>query len=654
MQSNSNIKLKPSTGALILSIYTALALSTLFVFLQVRNFEFTNYDDDVHVYENQTVLNGLSLGGVVSAFTTVPAGSCNWLPLTWLSFMLDYQLFGLNAGAMHLENVLLHILNTLLLFTLIRKMTGSLWPSAFVAAVFALHPMHVESVAWITERKDVLSGLFCMLTLLTYAGYVRRPSAYRYLATLALFAVGLMAKPMLVTLPFVLLLLDYWPLNRFAAPGVKIFARQTRTPPPVPERGKVLYRVIIEKIPFFALSVISSVITFLVQRGGGAMTSINVIPFEARVANAFLSYARYMGKMFWPQKLSVFYPHIIGGIPLWQIAICALLIVIISALVIYFGRKRKYLPVGWFWFIGTLIPVIGLVQVGEQSIADRYTYIPYIGLFIMIAWGIPELLSKLPYLHIVLGASMMAVIAGLGIGTYRQVSYWKNSSILFSHAIAATPNNHLAYINLGIAYGELGRLPDAVEAFKQAIRIDPHAEAYTNLGIAYGKLGRLQEAVEAFRQAVRIKPNYAKAYNNLGIAYGQLGRWQEAIDALKQATKIKPDYAEAYNVLGIAYDGLGHIDDAIDSYRQAARIKPNYAEAYFNIGDDCSKLGRRQEAIDALRQAIKIKPDYAEAHLRLGIIYLSSGDKGSAVKEYEILKNLNSEYANRLFNLINK
>jgi tetratricopeptide (TPR) repeat protein len=653
MQSNFNTKLKPQRGFLILSIYFALVLSTLLVFWQVRNFDFVSYDDNIYVYENPSILNGLSCGSVIGAFTTTHVG--NWLPLTWLSFMLDCHLFGLNPGLMHLVNLLLHLANTLLLFAVLKKMTGSLWPSAFVAAAFALHPMHVESVAWITERKDVLSTLFLLLTLAAYVGYVRCRGIVRYLLTVLLFASGLLAKPMLVTLPFLLLLLDYWPLNRFDSQPAKISGRQPRKPAPIHDR-RILYRIIIEKIPFFALAAVSSVITFIVQKGSEAVTDINVISLNNSIANGFLSYAEYMGKMVWPQNLAVFYPlNAPGSIPFWQVAMCALLLLGISFFMVRLGRNQRYLPVGWLWFVVALIPVIGLVQSGAQAYADRYTYIPYIGLFIIIAWGLPELLSKWPQRKIALGLSMVIVLTTLGICDHQQVSYWNNSTTLFSHAIEVTQNNYIAYNNLGVTYYKLGRYQEAIEACKQAIIIKPdYAEAYCNLGVAYGNLGRYQDEIEAYKQAIRIKPDYARAHYNLGVTYYNLGRYQEAIEAYKQAVIIKPDDAEVHYNLGFAYNKLGRYQEAIEACKQAIRINPDLAETHNNLGFAYLNLGRYEEAIEACKQAIRIKPDYVNAHYNLGVAYLLSGDKGLALEEYKILKTLDAELANKLFNSIYK
>ncbi len=592
----------------IVFVYSVLILSTSLVFWQVRNFDFVGYDDIDYVYKNPHVLNGLTPDGFIWAFTT--GSMSNWHPITWLSLMLDCQLFGKNAGWMHLINLLLHLVNTLLLFAVLRKMTGSLWPSAFVAAAFALHPMHVESVVWISERKDVLSTLFLLLTLAAYVSFVKRPTILRYLVTITIFAVGLMTKPMLVTLPFVLLLLDYWPLNRFDS-----------SPAALPDIRRILYRIIIEKIPFFALAAVSSVITFFVQHSGGSVTYFGILPLHTRVANTFLSYAKYIGRLFLPRDLAVFYPFDVSTIQPSQVVLCALLMVVVSVLAVRFRRKQKYLFVGWFWFVGTLFPVIGLVQVGQQSLADRYTYIPYIGLFIIIAWGLPELFSKWPQREIALGLSMVIVLTTLGICSHRQASFWKNGFTLFSHAIEVTQSNYIAY---------------------------------NNLGAAYNNIGRYQEAVEAYKQAVRIKPGYAKAYINLGDACDSIGRYQDAVEAYNQAIRIKPDYIDAYINLGITCYKLGRYQEALESYKQAVRIKPDYALAHYNVGVACDKLGLYQDAIEAYKQAVRLKPGDIETHYNLGLDYSKVGDKDSALEEYEILKTLDAVQANKLFNLINK
>jgi protein O-mannosyl-transferase len=631
----------------IVFIYSVLILSTLLVFWQVRHFDFVNYDDKVYIYENPHVLNGLTRSGVTWAFTSCYLGY--WQPLTWLSLMVDCQLFGALPGRIHLVNLFLHIANTLLLFWVLKKMTGSLWSSAFVAAAFALHPMHVESVAWIAERKDVLSTFFLLLTLAAYTGYTKSPTIYRYMASLVLFAFGLMAKPILVTVPFLLLLLDYWPLNRFTAEHAELLAESRFGEAETAEkknkinsawspRPSAVFAVrlpgwlIIEKIPFLVLSVVSSIITFLTQKAGGVIFDTKTVPLTDRAGNAFLSYARYIGKLFVPQNLAVFYPFDAGSFVFWQVAMSIVLLIVISVLVIRFGRNRKFLPVGWFWFIGTLVPVIGLVTFTGSSYADRFTYIPYIGLFIMLAWGLPELLSGCPplgetslkagrYRKIVLGLVMIMVLATLGIRAHQQVGFWKNSITLFSRAIEVTQNNVVAH---------------------------------NELGNAYLSLGRCQEAAEVYKQAIKIKPDNAKAYNNLGVAYFSIGSYQDAAEAYKQATKIKPDYAEAYNNLGAAYFNMDSFQDALESCRQAIKIKPYFAQAYYNLGVIYDKLGRWQDSIEAYKQAIKIRPSYADAHNKLGNDYLMTNDKISALEEYRVLKTLDAEKANELLTLINK
>ncbi|MGD0786301.1 MAG: tetratricopeptide repeat protein, partial [Sedimentisphaerales bacterium] len=363
-------------------------------------------------------------------------------------------------------------------------------------------------------------------------------------------------------------------------------------------------------------------ITFLVQRSSGAVIDIDNLSLNERIANAFLSYAQYIAKMFWPANLAVFYPFAVAArFPLGQAAICAFLLLVISIFIIYFGRRQKYLPLGWFWFVGTLVPVIGLVQVGLQTCADRYTYIPYIGLFIIIAWSLPQILSKLPYRKIVLGVSMVIVLTTLGICAHRQTSYWKNSFTLFSHALAVTQNNWLVHNILGVAYYDLGRDNEAIAAYEQAIKIKPDlAMAHYNLGLAYGRLGHDNEAIAAYKQAIKIKPDYTEAHDSLGVAYARLGRWPQAIDASKQAIRIKPDLANAHKNLGNAYYALGRYPKAIESYKQVIRITPDDPWAYYN----------------------------------LGLAYLATGDKNSALTEYNILKSLNPQLANKLLNQINK
>jgi tetratricopeptide (TPR) repeat protein len=576
---------------LVIFTYVVLILSTLLVFWQVHNFDFVTCDDNNYVFENPHVLGGLAWANITWAFLTGHAA--NWHPLTWLSLMLDCQLFGPRPGWMHLTNLLLHLANVLLLFVVLKKMTGSLWSAAFVAAAFALHPMHVESVAWIAERKDVLSTFFLLLTLAAYISYVKRRSLARYFLTILLFVLGLLAKPMLVTVPLLLLLLDYWPLNRFDLQPVKASGSLLRTPTATHSGLAALYRLTIEKIPFFVLSVGSSIITFLVQRAGGAVVDTTVIPLYSRVANAFLSYGKYVGKLFWPQDLAVFYPLGSDSSAFWQVVTCAGLLLVISILVVRYRHRQRYLPVGWFWFVAALVPVIGLVQVGDQSYADRYTYIPYIGLFIMVAWGLPELLSKWPQRKLILGVSAAVGLVASGVCAHQQTGYWKNSFTLFTHAIEVTRNNYLAY---------------------------------NNRGAAYGNLGRLQEAANDLSQAIAIKPDYADVHNDLGATYAGLGRWQEAINAHKQAIRLRPDFAQAYNDLGAAYAGLGRGTEAIDAYGQAIKLNPDYIAARCNLANTLIQQGRSGEAVSQYRAVLRLKPDWPDCMNNLAFIIATGPD----------------------------
>jgi tetratricopeptide (TPR) repeat protein len=664
----------------------ALAIAIFAAFWQVLGYGFTNFDDDIYVTENPHVQGGLSRQSVVWAFRTPYASF--WHPLTMLSHMLDCELFGLNPHGHHLTNVLLHIANTLLLFIVLKEMTvgstrspqAAIWKSAFVAAAFALHPLHVESVAWVAERKDVLSTLFWMLTMLAYLRYAGHPSAGRYLLTLGLFALGLMAKPMLVTLPFVLLLLDYWPLGRLQFN--RLAREQEKNSADI---GHKWSRLILEKVPFFVLSAVFSVITIFTQKPKQAVVS--AWPAGIRVGNAMVSYLVYIRKTIWPSGLAAFYPYPGDKLSLWEAVVAIAVLLGISVFVIRLIPRYKYLLVGWLLFVGTLVPVIGLVRVGSFAMADRFTYIPLTGLFIIIAWGSDELLASRRRGKIALGISATAVLSALLICTSFQVRYWRNNTTLFEHAIKVTTNNFLAYNNLGVAYGELGRYAEETEAYKQAVKIKPdyadahynlavvygtlgryteaieaykqtikikpdYADAYYNLGNAYRELGLRTEAIEAFQQAIRTKPDYAEAQNNLGNAYYSLGRWQEAVEAYRQTIALKPDYAEAHYNLGVAYGKLGRWTEAIETYKQAIKIKPDFAEAHYNLGNAYYSLDRWQDAIEAYRQAIKIKPDYADAHFNLGNAYFQIGDKASALEEYKILKSLDAEKADELFSLI--
>jgi len=655
------------------------------VFWQVRTHEFLKYDDQVYVTDNSHVKAGLTLKSVIWAFTTTHAA--NWHPLTWLSHMLDCQLYGLKPAGHHLTSLLLHILNTLLLFLVLKRMTGALWGSSFVAALFALHPLHVESVAWVAERKDVLSTFFWILTMWTYVRYTKRPRLNRYWLVLLSFALGLMSKPMLVTLPFVLLLVDYWPLGRLQfRPLSGPHRLNTDKSKDTSDQGSFVLRLVLEKAPFFVLAAVSSFLTFFVQRSGGAVASLGLVPLETRVANALVSYVSYIGKMIWPHRLAVFYPYP-DMFPAWQVAGAVLLLGCVTLLVILGARRWPYLMVGWLWYLGTLVPVIGLVQVGEQAMADRYTYVPLIGPFIMIAMGVSDILSGWRYRRMVMAISGGLLLSIFMIITWSQVRYWHNAVTLFEHSLEVTANNSLiqyglgvalddqgktqeaiahyiealkikpdnaeTHYNLGVALAQQGKSEEAIAHFTEALRIKPdHTNAHNNLGLILAQQGKTQEAIVHYIEALRVDPNDAYVHNNLGLALAQQGRNQEAITHYTEALRIKPDNAEAHNNLGIALVQQGRNQEAIAHFAEALRIAPHDAKAHNNLGIALVQQGRNQEAITHFAQALRIKPEYAEAHFSLGMTYLTTGNRSSALEEYKILKTINPDLANKLFQKI--
>jgi len=550
-----------------------LILITFCVYSQVKDHAFIDYDDDSYVTENSNVKKGLAKESVIWAFKSTFVS--NWHPLTWLSHMLDVQLFGMNSGAHHIINVLFHILNTLLLFLVFRRMTGEIWKSCFVAAFFAFHPLHVESVAWVAERKDVLSTFFWMLTMCCYAIYTERSRRSLYLLSLLFFMLGLMSKPMLVTLPFVLLLLDYWPLRRFQF-RYQDGSKNTH-------KKSIIISLIREKIPFFILSAASCVITFIVQKKGGAIGSLDVFTLKARIANTIVSYAGYIGKMFWPVKLSVFYPHP-DVLLVWKVSGACFLLVSISFLTIKYSRKYPWLAVGWLWYLGTLVPVIGFIQIGTQAMADRYTYIPLIGLFIIIAWGFPEVLSKWRYKGIKFFPIAATVLSILVVATWFQVRYWKDSITLFEHALEVTENNYVVHNNLGFALKREGRVTEAVENYLAALRINPDFEmAHLNIGVILSGRGDNEAAIKHYKEALRIEPDFISAYINLGNARLRQGRIADAISHYSEALRLDLDSEQAYNGLGVVMIRTGRIEKAIEFFEKALQLKPDYKEAQNNL-----------------------------------------------------------------------
>ena len=609
-----------------------LILATLAVYWQVRNQEFLNYDDDTYVFENRHVRAGLTLEGAEWSF--IASTAANWHPLTWLSHMMDSQLYGLNPGMHHLTNVLFHIANALLLFIVLRRMTGDSWRSAFVAALFALHPLHVESVAWVSERKDVLSTFFWMLTVWSYIFYVRSPGIRRYLPVLLFFILGLMAKPMIVTLPFVLLLLDYWPLGR-------IRFGKSRTEDNSRKNLHAL-RLVWEKVPFFIVAAASSVVTFFVQRSGGIVVPLDLFPLDLRIANALVSYVRYMGKMVWPYQLVFYYPHP-GVLPMWQVAGSGLMLISISALAIRAVRRYPYFVVGWLWFLGTLVPVIGVVQLGSQAMADRYTYVPLIGLFIIFAWGVPQLVERLRYKEIVLGSITTVLFLILMVTTRLQVRYWTNNIVFFEHAIDVDPNSFKAHVNLGNALIDLD-VNKAIRHYSEALRINSDFEiAHNNLGLVLAEQGRMAEAVKHYSEALRLNPNSEKAHNNLGHILAEQGKTAEAVSHYYDALRLNPDYAEAHNNLGLALVAMGDLDKAVGHYSEALRLKPDYVEAHNNLGLALVAMGNVGKGASQYCEALRLNPNSTEVRNNLGLALVVLGDVSKAIYQYSEALRLNPD-----------
>ena len=689
-------------------ICLGLAAGVVAVYWPVCLFQFVNYDDGDYVAANTQVQNGLTWSGLIWAFTSRHMG--NWHPLTWLSHMLDVELYGMNPGGHHVTSMLLHIASTLLLFGIFRAMTGTLWRSALVACLFALHPLHVESVAWIAERKDVLSGFFWMLTLWAYIKYAQscqpggeqvvahqmatagqddpvagklRPASVKkprvlqvtrqalayYFFGLVFFALGLMAKPMLVTLPFVLLLLDYWPLQRIAQSTNK-------------HRQPTFYLILLEKVPFLLLTVACCAVTYWAQQRGGSVVSLERLSFGVRAANGVVSYVRYIGKTVWPTGLAVFYPY--QTWPLWVVAIACATLAGVTVLALWLRKRKPWLVIGWFWFLGTLVPVIGLVQVGLQAMADRYVYVPLIGLAVIAAWGVAELAKTAHKRSIILAT--LAVLAILGVISSIQVRVWRESETLFRHTLAVTKGNYVAHDGLGFALSQKGRLTEAIEQYEKSLKLKPqNAWAHNNLGTVLAQLGRIPEAIRHFEEATRLQPDFAGAHYNLGNALVQEGRLSEAVAHLATTVRIEPDSAkahfslgttllqlgklteaiyhlertialapnltDAHNHLGVALIGQGRVSEAITHYQQALQLNPGDADAHYNLGNAFVRLGRHADAILHYQHAVQLKPQDFKAHNNLANVLSQLGRLQEAIDHYEQALELKPDYADALNNL---
>jgi tetratricopeptide (TPR) repeat protein len=639
-----NMNMRPHNLKLIVSLF--LIIITLAVFWQVRNHEFINYDDDDYVTKNSYVQAGWTWKGVSWAFKSRLHG--HWHPVTWLSHMTDCQLFGLNPAGHHLTSLFLHIANALLLFLILRRTTGALFRSAFVAALFAIHPLHVEPVAWVAGRKDVLCTSFWMLAMWAYVRYSEQPGFGRYLLTLLAFMLGLMAKPMVVTLPLVFLLMDYWPLNRFQFGQASAEGKAQNLESHNPRyKSTSLRRLVGEKVLFFVVTGAFVLLTVLARQSyffrarnimeyGASQSPFlsSLMPAAHNLIRAPVSYMTYIGKLLWPFELAAPYSKP-GMLLIWQVGAAGLLLICISLLVFWKGRRSPYLPVGWLWYLLTLLPVIGMTKAAPYVVADRYTYLPLIGLFIMIAWGIPDLLAGWRYRRLVLGMLTGMFVVGFAVSSWLQVRHWKNGLTLFEHVVSVTTNNWLAHNNLGTALEAEGRFGEAITHYSEAVRIEPNlVHVRNNLGAVLDRQGRFDEAISHFSEAVRIKPDYPEAHNNLGVVLTKQGKLQEAISHYLEALRIKPDHAEAHNNLGLAYIGQGRIEEAFRHFSDAIQIKPRYAEAHFNLGVALAKQGKVWWAIRHFSEAVRIKPDYAGAHFNLGVALAQQGRLDEAIGHF--------------------
>jgi protein O-mannosyl-transferase len=626
-------------------LFAMLVLVTIAIYWPATKCDFVNIDDNLHVTANVQVQKGLTWEGIKWAMLN-PV-NCNWHPLTMWSHMLDCQLFGLNPWGHHLSSVLLHAVNTGLVFLFLGGLTGASWRSLWAAVLFGWHPLRVDSVAFVAERKDVLSGLFGLLALMAYVRYSRErslkskvlglspifhlPSSIFYPLSLFLFALGLMSKPMLVTWPFVMLLLDYWPLGRMRNAEYRMQGAEAsdthparRNPPRVSRftfhvSRSTLLPLLVEKIPFFVLAALTSVVTFLAQRSAGALAGGESLPLAARLGNALISYCRYLGKMFWPTDMTVYYPHP-GYWPLGKVLLAGGLILGVSMLVWVTRRRYAYLLMGWLWYCGTLAPASQVIQTGTHAMADRYTYLPSLGVLILVIWGVGELIRRWRYQgragSVVGGAAVVLCVAL----TRYQIGYWKDSETLLRHALEVTENNGLAHRNLASALLEKGQLDEAIRHFQEFVRLKPDvANSHYNLGVALSRKGQMDEAIRQFQDAIRLSPDDAEAHNNLGTALDEKGQMDEAISQYQEALRLKPDYDVAHNNLGVAFGKQGQIDEAIRQFQEVIRLKPDHAEAHNNLGTALYQQGRADEAISQFQEALRLKPDYADARKNLDV-----------------------------------
>ena len=636
-----------------------LILATTITYFPVKDSEFIDLDDDVYVTDNPWIQQGLNLQSISWAMTSLREGV--WNPMTWISFMLDYQLFGLNPAGYHLTNLVLHLGSVLLLLGVLYRMTERFWPSLLVAALFALHPLNVESVAWVTERKNVLSTLFWMLSLWAYLEYLRKPVWQHYVGIMGFLILGLMSKQMLVTLPCALLLLDYWPLRRLGDNGKEFRVR--------------LPHLVLEKVPLFAAVLGAGLLTLIAAHTDDALPSLERLSLGVRLANAPLSYALYLKKMVWPMDLAVFYPH--PGSTLSPLAVALAILVLAGiSLGVWWGRKSRYLVVGWLWYLGTLVPAAGLIQVGGQSMADRHTYIPAIGIFIMLIWGVAESAQAMRLRTAWLATASLGLIISMMLLTRQQLGHWKDSITLFEHTVAVTEGNYLVHNNLGTALLERGNVDAAIENFSRVLEIRPHsdrglynmalalraqgeieesahylaralqsnpsmAEAYNNLGIILIAQKRLEDAITLFKEALEIAPRMEQAHNNLGTALISQGRVDEALVHFLKAVEFNPYKAKSYNNLGAVMDLQGRSEEALSYYQRALELSPTSVLTYNNMGKTYMDLGNLDQAATHFSEAIALQPDLADAHFHLGLVRTDQGNIQGAITHFQQVLRLN-------------
>ena len=590
----------------------ALTVATIAVYAEVCHYGFIEYDDNSYVYDNATVKAGLTASGVAWAFSTF--NSANWHPVTWLSHMLDSQVVGPTPGAYHVVNVGFHVASALLLFAAFVRMTRRPWRSAIVAGIFAVHPLHVESVVWIAERKDVLSAFFAAVTLLLYIRYAQAPTVRRYALVAVAFALGLMSKSMLVTLPFVLVLVDIWPLGRLG------------WPPP----WKTLRSRLWEKAPLFAMSAAVSVVTFIAQQSGGAVSGLTRLPLSDRLATAATAYLGYIGMAVWPARLGVLYPY--RAYPAADVIGAVVVLVAVTIGVFVWGRRRPYVLVGWLWYVGMLVPVIGIVQVGAQSMADRYTYLPLVGLSAAIVWLAADLVEGRRILMRAAGAVALAALVALGAEAHRQTGYWRTSQALFERTLAVTSRNYVMHKSLAVVFDGEGKAEEAKAHYLEALAIKPDfAEAHNGLGMILDREGKRDEAMAHYREALGAKGDLAEAHNNIGVVLEREGKIDEAAAEYGKAITLRGDFADARKNLAVLLAREGKSEEAAAQYRQALAARPDYAEAHNNLGVILAGGGRNEEAMEHYRQALAAKGDYAEAHANLGHELLRLGKLDEAL-----------------------